>query len=139
MDRRMEEQMDDTHMNKRRITVAISEEAFNRLGSFAIADNCGPGAIVDHLLMGRMLVEDGVATVPELSNLLNTRRVLSDSIEMLEEKPALGKCGACGVAFSPGEMCAMHADGTVWHEETQPTSMRTCRDGLLAKLAARKG
>jgi hypothetical protein len=60
-------------MAKKRVVVNLSEEAANRLDSLTIADNCSPGAIVEHLLMGRMLIEDGVGTVPELSAVRATR------------------------------------------------------------------
>ena len=51
----------------KRIMANISDEAHNRLDSMATADNCHPDAIVEHLLMGRMIVENGSGTVPELS------------------------------------------------------------------------
>jgi len=41
-------------------------------------------------------------------------------------------CGACGLPFLPGELRAVRPDGTAWHQETQPNSMRRCREALLA-------
>jgi hypothetical protein len=54
-------------MAKKRIMANLSEEAANRLDSMVIADNCSPDAILEHLLMGRMLVQHGQGTVPELA------------------------------------------------------------------------
>ena len=45
------------------------------------------------------------------------------------------KCAACGTTYEPGEFRSLMADGTTVHEETQPSSMRRCRNALLARQA----
>lgn len=54
-------------MAKKRIVLELDTRAANRLDSMTIADNASASDIVEHLLMGRMLIEDGVGTVLELS------------------------------------------------------------------------
>lgn len=57
-------------MAKKRIVLELDTMAANRLDSLTIAENDSASAIVERLLMGRMLIiEDGVGTVPELSKL----------------------------------------------------------------------
>src|SRR5271169_4386897 len=46
-------------------------------------------------------------------------------------------CAACGLPFVAGESQTFQSDGTRLHAETNPDSMRRCREGLLARLRSR--
>ncbi len=63
-------------MCKHRIVMNLSIEAAARLAELALADNCSRDAIVEHLVMGRMLVKDGRGTVPELETSEDDREVV---------------------------------------------------------------
>src|ERR1700722_19365640 len=76
--------------NRERIVVAMSTEAYERLKSLATDDNCTQSAIVEHLLMGRMLVEDGHGTVPEFSYVARLHARVSE-LETSENR-----CSTCG-------------------------------------------
>lgn len=47
------------------------------------------------------------------------------------------RCAACGLPFEEGEFHALHPDGSLTHEDSQPSSMRKCREELVRRLVAR--
>ena len=59
--------LEDRKMVKHRIVLNMSSDAAIKLAELALADNCTEGAIVEHLVMGRMIVKDGHAVVSELA------------------------------------------------------------------------
>lgn len=53
------------------------------------------------------------------------------------EMPAVLTCAACSLPFQSGELRSIRPDGSSMHDETQPDSMRRCREALLLRLASR--
>lgn len=55
-------------------------------------------------------------------------------MNVIEPASVWGRCAACGTPFEPEEMHCLLPDGTTIHEASQPSSMRRCRDALLATI-----
>jgi hypothetical protein len=56
------------------------------------------------------------------------------AFEEHEEEAKVPRCAACGLAFDVNEFRSGMPDGTFLHEDTQPASMRKCRDELLRQM-----
>lgn len=65
----------------------------------------------------------------------SARYRLLDPIETSADVP---RCAACGLPFRADELRALQPDGSSMHDETQPDSMRRCREALLAQRCPRQ-
>lgn len=65
----------------KRVSIVLTEEAERRLRALAAADNCTTDAIVEHLLMGRLLVKHGAGVVPELDPILRVAKMIQRDLK----------------------------------------------------------